>query len=70
MSLLAASSITDIRFIRNTTARDGDYDSTMVRAGLLRKLLDDAERLQLVEAILPRYIDATQMREIMQETEL
>lgn len=70
MSLLAASSITDIRFIRNTTARDGDYDSAMVRAGLLRKLLDDAERLQLVEAILPRYIDATQMREIMQETEL
>ncbi|MEQ6332912.1 hypothetical protein [Sphingobium sp. MK2] len=70
MTLLAASSITDIRFIRNTTARDGDYDSTMVRAGLLRKLLDDAERLQLVEAILPRYIDATQMREIMQETEL
>lgn len=65
--LLTSANLGDIQFLRQTTARDGDYESTMVRAGLLRQIINDAERLHQIEELLPRFIDATSMRQIMAE---
>lgn len=70
MTLLATADMADISFLQRCIARDTDMDSTMIRVGLLRKLLADATRLQHIEALLPRYITEAQMREIMEALEL
>ena len=62
---MALSNIFDIRFLRRLSSREQDMESTMVRVGLLRKLLDDAERLQMSRKLrMPQHITPDDRREL------
>lgn len=65
--LLTSTRLSDIQMLRTIIIREGDMESTMVRAGLLRQILNDAERLHQIEEALPRYIGIDTMRQLMAE---